>query len=273
VGVYFLPLKIKTAIIHIPARVLLVPFNWTKSQSLNIIKLKQDNEKLSQLVGELQLANTALREDQRRTIAEVTLAGFVFKRARVVGRDPQTLVRTVLINRGEKDGFKTGMAVMGGSALLGKIIETGPEQSLVETVLSPTLRIGALDQRSRVVGVVKGPALAMDYVALDEDVRIGDTVVTSGLGDLFPPGLPIGVIAAIDDGTGGIFKRIKLTTLVRVAAVEQVSVITSVTEQPRTVEAIAESAATRKMEKIRRVEFKKERPPEPTRRIEASQPF
>lgn len=271
--VYFLPVKFKLALTQLPARVLLMPLNWTKHLQSSILILKNDNERLSQQVSELQYANIALREDTRRANGDLSLAGFVFKRAQVVGRDFQTLVRSIVINQGERLGLKSGMAVLGDGGLVGKIVQAAPDQSVVETILSPSLRMGALDQRSRVVGIVRGPALTMEYVALDEDVMVGDTVVTSGLGDMFPPGLPIGVVATVEGDPGGIFKRIRLKPLVRVAAIEQVSVVISCTELPRAVEAIAESAQIQKMNKIRRIEFKHERPSLPPRRIEASQPF
>lgn len=272
-GAFFLPAKTKLAAVRAPARIFLYPFNWLKIQSLNIIRYRRDNERLARQVSELECANIALRENRKRPGSTPDLGGYRLTGARIVGRDPQTFVRTLLLDRGGRAGIAPGMAVIGSGGFIGKVVEVQPDQALVETIRSPDLRVGVLDQRSRVVGVVRGALLTMEYVARDEDVRPGDTVVTSGLGGMFPPGLPIGLVATTGDKAGGIFKKIVVVPFTSVAVLEQVSVITSVLEQTRAVEASAESAATRQTETIRRAEFRTEPRPAPPRRIEASLPF
>jgi rod shape-determining protein MreC len=119
------------------------------------------------------------------------------------------------------------------------VIQSSPFQSLVETMLSKDSKIAAMDQRSRVNGVVtthKYNWLRLNYVTPDADIKEGDTIISSGIGGIFSKGLLIGTVMKVDNRAHDLFKDITLNPFVNIYAIEAVYIITG-TVKPRTPEA------------------------------------
>lgn len=125
--------------------------------------------------------------------------------ARVIGGGFGASIRTVDVNRGAVHGVRRGQPVVDVAGLAGLVQRAGWTTAEVVLIVDPRSTVLARLARSRVVGRVRGAAggqgLVMEDVSRDGDVRPGDLVVTSGLGQIFPPNIPIGRVieVAVDD--------------------------------------------------------------------------
>lgn len=120
--------------------------------------------------------------------------------ARVVGRSVSNWSRTIVLDKGRADGIGPGDAVVAGGALIGRVVEAGGRFSRVLLITDRRSGVGAMVQRSRELGIVKGRGgslCAMQYLRKDADVRKGDRVITSGVGSLFPADIPIGRVVGV----------------------------------------------------------------------------
>lgn len=147
--------------------------------------------------------------------------------ARVIGADATNWFGTVTIDKGSEAGLTEGMAVINDQGLVGRIVRCASRSSRVLLVTDPSSAEATLIERTRTRGVARGTGegLTLDYVALPEDVEPGDVVITSGLGGVFPKGLPLGTVAAVSRGGFGMFQNITVTPAVDVTRLEEVLVI------------------------------------------------
>jgi rod shape-determining protein MreC len=212
----------------LPATILLAPRTAVGSLFTTVTALRRENERLGELAVRQELDNGFWRDLAGAAARESLSTRYRFQKALVVGRDPQTLVRTLIVDRGLLNGARTNMAAITDAGIAGKVIEAGASLSFVATILNPRFKAAALNLRSRVAGVVgfrEGNLLSMDYVLPEMDMKVGDTIVTSGTGGIFPKGLKVGCIVRVDSAPRGMFRRIDIRPAVDVAAVERVYLI------------------------------------------------
>lgn len=212
----------------LPATILLAPRAAVGSLFATVTALRRENERLGELAARQELDNGFWRDQAGAAARESLSTRYRFNRALVIGRDPQTLVRTLIVDRGLLSGARTNMAAITDAGIAGKVIEAGASLSFVATILNPRFKAAVLNLRSRVAGVVafrEGNLLSMDYVLPEMDVKVGDTIVTSGTGGIFPKGLKVGCIVRVDSAPRGMFRRIDVRPAVSIAAVERVYLI------------------------------------------------
>lgn len=148
--------------------------------------------------------------------------------ARVIGSDATGLARTILINQGAQRGLKPGMAVVAPAGAVGKLIATSAAASRVVLLTDHDCAVDAVDQRSRARGIVSGViegGLIMRYVQRTDDVKVGDTLVTSGLDGSFPRGVLIGHVSRVERTGRGMFIHVAVEPAVDFHSLEQVLVI------------------------------------------------
>ncbi len=204
--------------------------------------VREENRRLHQEVMELSLRNFWLNEEHLENSRLRELLGFKSQLEQkvipthVVAKDPNRRYFSVLINKGSQEGLKRNMPVVNMHGLVGKIVDVSARSSVVQLMIDPSFRASAKDQRSRVFGIIKpgsGFTLRLDNVPLSEDVKIGDQVISSGLGGIFPPGIKIGVVTSVEseetfseeDRSFGIFKRIQVKPSVDFSSLEELFVL------------------------------------------------
>ena len=102
------------------------------------------------------------------------------------------------------------------------------DRSLVETLASPEVAVSCRDQRSGIVGILRwvcGSQFGLDRVDAVEDVLVGDPLVTSGMGGIYPRGVPVGVVTRVENSLDGLFKQVEVRPYVDLNGLQDVFVV------------------------------------------------
>ena len=127
--------------------------------------------------------------------------GMTFVSARVVGDSGGPFVRTLMLNAGGEDGVRKGEAVVNGDGLVGRVVEAGNRSSRVLLLTDLNSRVPVVLEQSRLRAVLEGDntdVLRLSFLTDLDEIEIGDRVMTSGHGGIFPAGIPVGAVAAIE---------------------------------------------------------------------------
>ena len=167
--------------------------------------------------------------------------------ARIVGGSSDAWSQTVTIDKGTIDGLEVGMAVCNSGGAIGQIVEVSASSSTVRLLTDENSGISAMVQRSRAQGILQGQpdgTLLLNYVTADSDVSVGDIVITSGLGGVFPKGLPLGTVTSVNRASNATYYTVTVRAQSLAENNEEVLVITSVAaEQAASNEDVAEANA------------------------------
>ena len=210
----------------------------------DILTVHQQNQLLRSEVEQLRVQNVQANEYAAENIRLRELLGYTqsarqfdLVMARVIGREPTTWTRMIVIDRGTQHGVQKNMAVITARGLVGTVTDAGPISSKVQLILDPRSAAGALVQRSRVAGVVKGtPDDAMHprmvNVPKSQDMAVGDIVVTSGFGGIYPQGIMVGTVSAVKNDSGGLLHYAVIEPATDFQRLEDVAVIVASREAP-----------------------------------------
>jgi len=153
-----------------------------------------------------------------------------FVTADVIAVDQSSIARSIIINRGTRDGIAVGMPVTTDLGLVGRIIQVSSNASQVQLINDENSAVSARLQTTRAEGSIIGLAsgvLRMTFIGLDEDIVENDLVITSGLGGNFPPDIVIGQVTSIRQFEFELFQEAEVRSLVDFDTLEFVLVITS----------------------------------------------
>jgi rod shape-determining protein MreC len=203
----------------------------------DLAKENQDlKEQLANLKSELADYDELQKENQRLSaLLEYKQAqtNYQFKVAGIVAKDPGIWFDSFTINVGTSDGVAVDMPVVTPDGVVGRIEEVGLNWSKVMTVIDGRSGISSQIERTRDVGSVRGrmqsepsdPLLDMDFLPIDTDIQVGDNVLTSGIGGIYPKGLTIGQVVEV--GQQGNQKKVVVKSAVNFRNLEEVMVMTS----------------------------------------------
>jgi rod shape-determining protein MreC len=147
----------------------------------------------------------------------------------VIGREAGGWVRALTVNRGVSSGIVRQTPVIVPEGLVGRVIQARPGASVVQLLSDPASTVGGVVQRTRTAGLVEGDpsgVIRLKFMARDgAGVAAGDLVVTSGVGGVFPKGVPVGRIRAVEDRGSALFHYAVLEPVVDVARLEEVLLV------------------------------------------------
>ena len=150
--------------------------------------------------------------------------------AQVIGRDPSGFFQSVIINKGLDSGLLVNMPVVNEDGIVGRIVSVSDNYSKILLITDQNSAVDCIIQRSRDNGIVKGSSLfsdecIMDYVLKTSDIQEEDTIITSGIGGIFPKGIPVGKVTDIEDPPDKLFKEITVRPFVDFSKLEEILVI------------------------------------------------
>jgi rod shape-determining protein MreC len=200
----------------------------------NLRGVRDENEQLKRQLGELQVQFQQERARAERARQLERLLGFQQDLqvetipASVIGASASLEFRGITIDRGSNIGVTTNMAVIAPTGLVGRIVTPTAHASKVQLITDQNAAAGALVERSRAQGIVIGSnneeTLRMNFVAATADVKVGDTIVTSGVDGIYPKGFVIGKVERVDNGDGT-HKAITVRPSVEFNRLEEVLVV------------------------------------------------
>jgi rod shape-determining protein MreC len=146
--------------------------------------------------------------------------------AEIIAFSPGASSNAILVDKGIDYGLTSDLAVITPAGVVGKTISVYHHSSQVLLVTDPSSGVGAMLERSRGQGVLKGTSnnlCQLDYIMNEELVSAGDSVVTSGLDQIYPKGLPLGTVLRV--GQGNIYKSIVVRPAARMDNLETVLIV------------------------------------------------
>jgi rod shape-determining protein MreC len=210
----------------------------------NYIYLFKVNSENSVLLDEnRRLMNTIvnLRETQDENLRLRKLLGFKEEfaltsvLARVMAKDTSTEFRAIRINRGESSGIKKDMAVLNNEGIIGKVFRTTADTADVVTILDLLSAVDIIVKRSRARGILEGMTdelCQLRFTVRTDDIIPGDLLISSGLGGIFPKGVPVGNVTKVEKKSYGISQRIEVRPSVDFSKIEEVLVVTGMSASP-----------------------------------------
>ncbi len=228
--------------------------NLTADQA-TLSELREENEALRQ--RNVELEEKALLADRLAALMEIqSTYNLQSVAAKVISGSADSWTSTVTIDKGSSAGLSVGMPVIDASGVIGQIISVSPTSSVVRLVYDENSSIPAMIQSNRAQGILNGSAsgeLSLDLVRSDLTVNVDDIVVTSGLGGVYPKGLPIGRVTSVERSSGALYLDISIEAFSRVQALEEVLVITSLTDEQRASAEDIEEADAQEMSAVNNV--------------------
>lgn len=204
-------------------------------------RLEAENELLKRQVAELQgqlVQMEEYRQENQRlkqmlAYKEANAQSWQLKPAPVIYRNPGNWFSTLTLGLGSDEGLRKDQVVITPAGVVGRIIKVTPRTAEVLLLLDREGAVGGLVQATRLPGVVEASPdykgyLQMIHLAHDAPIEKNQVVITSGLGGIFPKGLPIGTVVEILPETGGLMKRAIIAPAADFDRLEEVLVITEV---------------------------------------------
>ena len=210
---------------------------WLNQQTKSEAQLRRENtamqaellqaqvrlQKLSELSAENNrlrgLLDTPLIIDGRMQIAEV------------IGTDADPLRHIIIINRGSVDHLKVGQTVLDDKGIMGQLVDVYPHSSRVMLLSDNEHSLSVRLERTGMRAIVSGKGdlgqLKMDYVPTSANIKIGDKVFSSGLGEHFPAGYLVGTVSKVSRHTSGEFAEIGVQPAAQLASGHHVVILFS----------------------------------------------
>lgn len=206
----------------------------TTRKYLNLISIRKNNKDLLKEVSKLKMKSVTYQELKlensrlKKLIELKEKSPMNLIASSVVSEDLLSENQTLTINKGAKKGIKENMGVLGLNGIIGNVLKTSSKRAQILILTDRFFVIEGLIQRSREKLIVEGTGdilIAAKHIRSSLDIQIGDLIVTSGSGGVYPKGLPIGVVQNIKISNAGITKTAAIRPLADLFNAEELFVI------------------------------------------------
>ena len=208
----------------------------------NLTNTYQENQTLKQKVEtiyELEVQLNDLKKDNEKMKEALklqdTLNDYTLVNATVIARNPDTWRDIVTINKGSNDGLTPQMSVMSDNGLVGKVLDVNPTSARVALLSNndnTLVRVAAMIQgeKESIYGTLTGfdhekNILIMSQIQATQEIKVGDKVVTSGLGGVSPSSLYIGTVEEVAMDRFGLYKEVRIKPAADTNDVRYVTVV------------------------------------------------
>ena len=195
--------------------------NWLGETASTHSSLVAENRALREQVRgtAAQLLRFASLEEENRRLRELLQAAqthdYDVEVARLLAVDLDPFRHQILLNRGARDGTVRGQALIDAHGVMGQVDVVGPLTSYAVLITDPSHAIPVEVNRNGLRTIARGTGdttrLDLPYLPNNTDIEVGDLLVTSGLGGIFPPGYPVGTVSAVVRRSGERFAEISAT--------------------------------------------------------------
>ena len=225
----------------------------------NPAAIKNENKALRELNLQLSTEVTRMRESvvENRSLRSMLYYSqkpdYPFETVEIVGRSTLQMRDYMMINKGKNNNIYEGMPVRTDAGLVGIIIGSSNNYSLLEVILNRDVKISAKCQRSQYPGLIVwegGEYLLMKNVPKSYDIKTGDMIVTSNYSQKYPENIPIGEVVVSREEKGELFLKLVIKPAVNFATIEQAFVLKILPspEKSQLINEIDEKLRLRKLE-------------------------
>lgn len=195
------------------------PIQSFTSFFFNTLRIRYENKLLRQKVVELSLENQSLYNYKFENLELRELLEFRQQTSykaipvNILIRELDPISEVCTIDKGLNHGIQTSMPVITEEGIFGKTVEVTDTKALVQTLFNFNFRVSGMDIRSGVQGIVRwetGKGCILEHIPVNSDIQVGDAIITSGLGSVFPRGLNIGTVKKINIDPSKLFYSISL---------------------------------------------------------------
>jgi len=194
---------------------------------------KELNQKIDELQGRLQDFEECRLENERLKkllVFQTTAHDLKFTAAEVISRDPGNWFKTINVDKGSRQGIQVNMTALLPEGLVGRVVKVSNETAEIMLITDPRSAVSSFIQESRSPGILEGTAdtltrLRMVYIPYDAVVSKEQVIITSGLGSLFPKGIPIGKILEAKKDPTGLYYNATVQPFVDFNRIEEVLII------------------------------------------------
>lgn len=220
----------------------------TRAENMRQVRdVLSENSALRAQIDELSQENDQLVEDrfelmELRDLFELNeeYKGYDKIGARIIGKDPGNWYSVFVIDKGKNDGIKEGMNVIAGAGLVGIVTKTGDTWAQVRSIIDDDSNVSGRMLNTSDNLIVYGSLESMENGTIefgqlsdpDDEVNVGDKIVTSNISDRYLPGIAIGFISSIKKDPNNLTKSGTLTPSVDFEHIDVVLVITQIKEEP-----------------------------------------
>lgn len=206
----------------------------TFSNYVFLVNASKENEVLKTQVGELKQKlvksdELVLENERLRSLLGLTNpAHFTSINAEKIAFGSNQFERSIRINKGERDGVQVGMPVINAQGLVGQVVEIFAGYSNVLLLTDKSSFIDVIVQRTRARAILKGFSahqLSFEFFSIDEDLQVGDVVISSGLDGIYPEGIAIGTISATGKQGRKLFLSATVDPFVKFSKIEELRVL------------------------------------------------
>lgn len=197
----------------------------------HISDLKKQNDELINKIVELQVDKSAINELETENRLLKKELGFMDQSekgtlvpAKIIEREPTSFLDYFIVDKGKNDSIVLGAAVIYNGVLVGQIKEVFDTHSKVVLITSKDSIVQVALQDCRAKGILKGGinGLFMENIVSDTDYKVGEYIITSGLGGRMKAGILVGKAGEIQSNSSGIFKSVAVEPIIDLSTLELV---------------------------------------------------
>nr|CRH04468.1 putative Rod shape-determining protein MreC [Candidatus Magnetococcus massalia] len=248
---------LKGGVVHVMGgiqQILLSPVEAFRAASVRLAELQRlddDNQKLRRQVETLLPAQVALQEALkenhrlRQLLSMPVDPRYSYLAARVVGDSSSAFSRALLVNAGKQEKVMIDTPAVSPRGLVGRVVTVGKKRATVLTLQDINSHIPVMVQRSRMRAVAAGrnsALLKLLYVPKEGDIQVGDLLITSGTGGIFPKGITVGRVSALAIRGSGLFREAFVRPQVQMDLLEEVRLMLPVAGAHQAQGAVSSSA-------------------------------
>jgi rod shape-determining protein MreC len=209
------------------------PFQFYLSETTRIKNIFTENKTMKEEIATQSVAIALLREkaleiERLEDLLQLqNKLSYDLVTARVVAKEPSFISRGAVISVGSDNQIAPYMPVINSSGVIGKVIQVTRHMAMAQLLNDPSNRTGVLIQRTRETGILETEDGREFFIRcrVHAEVEKGDTVVTSGLGGVYPKGLKVGIISRIEAARDPLFKILSVIMKVDFNHLEEVFVM------------------------------------------------
>ena len=212
-----------SAVVYPLQYVVNLPFDaaeWVTDSLVTRQSLMQENQRLKQdkLLLSSRLQRFEILEAENERLRELLESSFRLNDkvlvAELIEVHLQSFRRQVVINKGRREGAYDGQPIVDASGIMGQIVHVGPFSSTVLLITDPNhalpVQVNRNGLRAIAVGSGQSDKLVLEHLPNNSDIKVGDLVISSGLGRRFPSGYPVGLIEKITLDPGEPFAKVMI---------------------------------------------------------------